>query len=84
MPWCVYIAKTKAERYYTGITNNPEKRITLHNAGEGSQMAREQGPFELVYISSEFSTKSEARKREIQIKGWTRQKKNKLISGEWG
>ena len=46
-------------------------------------MAREQGPFELVYVSAQFPNKSEARKREIQVKGWTKDKKKKLISGEW-
>ncbi|OHA53535.1 MAG: hypothetical protein A2991_03900 [Candidatus Terrybacteria bacterium RIFCSPLOWO2_01_FULL_58_14] len=83
MAWYVYIAKTKNERYYTGITNNTERRIALHNGGEGSRMAREQGPFELVYVSAQFPNKSEARKREIQVKGWTKDKKKKLISGEW-
>jgi len=46
-------------------------------------MAVQQGPFVLVYVSKEFPNKSLARKREIQIKKWTRDKKEKLISGEW-
>jgi predicted GIY-YIG superfamily endonuclease len=83
MNWYVYIAKSRLDFYYTGITNNPEKRILKHNNGQGSQMAKQQGPFVLMYVSPEFPNKSEARKREDQIKGWTRYKKEKLISGTW-
>ena len=81
--WYVYIAKAKTGRYYTGITTNPNKRIIKHNSGKGSRFAIEQGPLELVYISKAFPDKSEVRKREIQIKGWSREKKLKLIIGVW-
>jgi predicted GIY-YIG superfamily endonuclease len=83
MNWYVYIAKAKTGRYYTGITNNPGARVIKHNQGKGSRFAQQQGPFVLVYTSPPFPNKSEARKREIQIKGWTRDKKEKLIKGEW-
>ena len=83
MKWYVYIAEAANGRYYTGITPYPEARIVKHNRGEGSQMARQQGPFVLIYKSQPFSTKSEARKKEMQIKGWSRNKKEKLIKGEW-
>jgi len=64
-PWFVYIAKAHTGRYYIGITNNPARRIEKHNAGQGSQFARDQGPFELVYVSLPLNSKSDARKREI-------------------
>ena len=83
MNWFVYIAKAKTGRFYTGITNDPGKRIGKHNSGKGSRMANQQGPFELVYTSATFPNKSEARKREIQVKGWTVEKKIRLINGEW-
>ena len=83
MSWYVYIAKARTGYYYTGITNNPEQRIIKHNSGKGADMAIKQGPFELVYVSSKFSDKSSARKREIQLKRWARDKKEKLIKGEW-
>lgn len=83
MAWYVYIAKTRTSRYYTGITTNPEKREFKHNTGKGVRMATQQGPFKIVYTSSPFLNKSTARKREIQIKGWSKDKKTKLISGEW-
>jgi len=83
MNWYVYIAKTKTERYYTGITTDSEKRLIKHNKGKGARLAIQQGPFNLIYTSQSFLNKSEARKREAQIKGWSREKKEKLISGEW-
>ena len=81
--WFVYIAKAHTRRYYIGITNNPARRIEMHNIGQGSQFARDQGPFIFVYVSMPMQSKSDARKREIQLKGWSRIKKEKLVSGEW-
>lgn len=83
MLWYVYIAQAKTGRYYTGITTDPNQRILKHNKGAGSRLAQQQGPFNLVYKSLPFTNKSEARKREIQIKGWTKSKKRRLINGEW-
>jgi putative endonuclease len=80
--WYVYIAQTGTGYYYTGVSNDVAKRIEKHNSGHGSKFARMHGDFRLVY-TSEPATKSEALKREIQIKGWTRAKKKKLISGDW-
>jgi predicted GIY-YIG superfamily endonuclease len=81
--WYVYICESKAGYYYTGIAINPHARLVRHNTAQGAKMARDQGDFSMIYVSKPFSTKSEARKREIQIKGWTRLKKEKLINGEW-
>lgn len=45
-------------------------------------MAVNQGPFTLVYTSLPLPDQSSARKKEIEIKSWTRTKKIKLINGE--
>lgn len=81
--WYVYITKAKTQRFYTGITTNPKERIIKHNLGRGSRFAINQGPLELVYTSNPFLSKNEARKREVQIKNWSREKKLKLITGSW-
>ena len=81
--WFVYIAQAQTGAYYVGITTDTGERIAKHNRGDGSRMAILQGPFILRYTSLPFQTKSEARRREAQIKGWSRAKKKKLISGEW-
>lgn len=79
--WCVYIARARTGKFYTGITNNVQRRISIHNQFKGSKFAKDQGRFTLVYVSEPFENKSFARKREIQIKGWCREKKIKLING---
>lgn len=76
--WFVYIAKAKKDKFYTGISTNPKQRITEHNIGKGSKFAVNNGPLVLVYISRPFPNKSEVRKREVQIKNWSRVKKLNL------
>lgn len=79
--WFLYIAQARTGRFYVGISPNPQKKVVKTQLRKGSQFAKDQGPFVLVYISPPFPNKSEARKREIQIKGWSREKKPKLING---
>lgn len=81
--WYVYIAEAKTGRYYVGITTDPKRRISDHNRGRGSKLAIDQGEFTLKYVSNSFESKSKARLREIQIKRWTRKKKEMLIAGKW-
>jgi predicted GIY-YIG superfamily endonuclease len=83
MQWYVYIAKAASNYYYVGISPDPKERIIRHNTGNGSQMAKQHGTFSLLYTSSAFPNKSEARKREVQLKGWSREKKENLIKGDW-
>jgi len=83
MPWFVYIARSRSGRLYVGMTTNPQSRVARHNAGRGARLAQIEGPFDLRYVSSPFDERSDARKREMQIKAWTRAKKEKLIRGEW-
>lgn len=80
-PWFLYIAQARTGRFYVGITTNPNERLIEHNSGKGARFATQQGPFTLVYVSQPFPNKSEVRRREIQVKGWTREKKLKLVNG---
>lgn len=65
--WIVYILQSeKFGRYYIGHTANLEKRILDHNSGK-TRSTKGYAPYSLVY-KEEFSTKSEAYKREMQIK----------------
>ncbi len=81
--WYVYIASSKAGKLYVGISTDVNRRIIEHNSGQGSRFAKQNGELKLVYVSEPMPNQSEARKREIQLKGWTRTKKLKLISGEF-
>ena len=64
---------------YTGITTNVTERVERHNRKKASRYTRMRLPVELVY-QEDLSDKSFARKREIQIKNWTRAKKLALIA----
>jgi putative endonuclease len=81
--WYVYILECEDGSYYTGLTSNPINRHDQHFGGLGSAYTIKHKPKEMVYIE-EWEDLDAAREREIQIKGWTRMKKEKLISGEWG
>ena len=74
-----YILKCSDGTYYTGWTNNLEKRVSDHNLGRGAKYTKARRPVELIYYE-EFITKEEAMKREYAIKHLTRQKKEQLIS----
>lgn len=81
MPWYLYIAEARTGNYYVGITTEPERRIRDHNNGKGARMAKNQGPFTLIYTSPPLKNQSIARKKEIEVKSWPRAKKQKLIAG---
>ena len=76
-----YILKCKDGSFYTGWTNNLEKRIKDHNAGKGAKYTKSRCPVELVYYET-FDTKEEAMRREYAVKQLSRIKKIQLISGE--
>ncbi len=84
----VYIVKCADGTFYTGYTTALLKRVSEHN-GEGksktSKMAgarytRPRRPVLLVYSES-FTNRSEALKREYEIKQLIRSEKEKLIQG---
>lgn len=75
-----YILKCCDGTYYTGWTNNLERRLRDHNLGKGAKYTKVRRPVTLVYFE-EFLTKEEAMKREYAIKQLKRKQKEILISG---
>ena len=73
-----YILLCADGTYYTGWTNDPCRRLHIHNAGRGAKYTRSRLPVELVYLES-FETKEEAMSREWRIKHLTRLQKQELI-----
>ncbi|MDD4343526.1 MAG: GIY-YIG nuclease family protein [Eubacteriales bacterium] len=73
-----YILECKDGTYYTGWTNNLEKREETHNKGLGAKYTKSRLPVKVVYFET-FDKKEEAMKREWQIKKLTRTKKMKLF-----
>ena len=76
-----YIVKCSDGSFYTGWTNNVEKRVKAHNEGKGAKYTKSRRPVELIYYE-EFQTKEEAMSREYTIKRMTRQKKELLVRGK--
>ena len=74
----VYIVRCSDNSLYTGYTNNIEVRINKHNAGKGAKYTKTRRPVVLVYQEM-YDKKSEALRREYEIKTFTRQRKLKLI-----
>jgi putative endonuclease len=74
-----YIVRCKDGTYYTGWTNDLEKRLKAHNSGNGGKYTRNRFPVELVY-SEKFPTKQESQRREYAIKQLSRQAKETLIA----
>jgi putative endonuclease len=79
--WYVYMLRCKNRSLYTGITTNLKARVAKHNAGKGARYTRAFGPVKLVY-SQTMLTGTAARKREAEIKSWTRARKERLLTGK--
>lgn len=73
-----YILECKDGTYYTGWTNNLDKRLKDHNEGKGAKYTKPRLPVSLIYYEK-FQTKEEAMRREYAIKRMSRSEKNKLV-----
>lgn len=72
--WVVYILLCKDGSFYTGVTNNLEKRTLEHKQGKGGRYTRSHKVIKLIY-QEKLPTHSKALKREIEIKKWSRARK---------
>ncbi|MFW5953425.1 MAG: GIY-YIG nuclease family protein [Candidatus Natronoplasma sp.] len=77
--WYLYILRLSDGSLYTGITKDIERRIKQHEEGKGSKYVRSRLPCNLVYIE-EMENRSEALRREAEIKKWSKKKKEELVS----
>ena len=78
--WHLYILRCRDGSLYTGYTNDLDARIAAHNAGRGAKYTASRRPVHLVY-SEPVESKAEAMRRELQIKRWTKAKKEALVAG---
>ncbi len=74
----LYILRGYKNHLYVGVTQNFDARIKRHKSGDGAEFTKRNKVFQLAYKEI-FKTLTEARKREAQIKGWRREKKENLI-----
>lgn len=76
-----YILRCGDGSLYTGYTDDPIRREAVHNSGKGAKYTRARLPVRLVYTEA-FETKSEALRRENEIKRLTRMEKLALINNK--
>ncbi|EFI42216.1 GIY-YIG nuclease family protein [Peptoniphilus sp. oral taxon 386] len=78
MNYFVYILECSDKTLYTGYTVDLSKRILLHNSKLGAKYTRGRTPVTLKYFEK-FNNKSDALKREIEIKKLSKIQKLNLI-----
>ena len=74
----VYMLRNSYNDLYIGITDDPSRRLKCHNENRGALFTKRDSVFSIVFLE-EHPTLVDARKREIQIKKWRRDKKEMLI-----
>jgi len=76
-PYYVYIVECLDGTYYTGYTNNLNRRMKEHKSGRGSRWCKAHGFRSYSYIQCGFS--KDARRIERKIKRWSKKKKKKVF-----
>ena len=80
-PYYCYILRCADGTLYTGITNDLERRVAVHNKGKGGAYTASRLPVEPVYTEL-IGSKGDALRRELEIKSLTRSQKLALVNGE--
>ncbi len=73
-----YLARCDDGSLYAGTCVDLAKREQKHNSGSGAKYTRSRRPVQIVH-SEEYESLSEARRRESEVKKWTKQKKESLV-----
>ncbi|UAB77084.1 GIY-YIG nuclease family protein [Erythrobacter sp. SCSIO 43205] len=79
--WC-YILRCSDAKYYTGHTDDLERRIAEHQAGGYCDFTSRRLPAELLWAQN-FPTRHEALETELKVKKWSRAKKEALANSDW-
>ena len=79
MSFFTYILECSDKTYYVGCTNNIERRIRQHNQSKwGAHYTKLRRPVNVRFVEK-FETLIAARRREKELKGWKREKKERLL-----
>ena len=76
--WVLYILQCGDGTLYTGITDDLPRRFAAHTEGKGAKYTRGRGPLTIVYQENCLD-RSQASKREYEVKQLTRLEKLALI-----
>lgn len=79
MAYYFYLARCADNSLYSGFCIDLKEREMKHNEGKGAKYTRARLPVSIVY-SEEFNTRSDALKREAEVKKWKKEKKERLLS----
>jgi putative endonuclease len=82
MAFWVYILKCADGRYYAGHTDDLNRRIAQHHAGQGGDFTARRRPVTLAWCG-DTSTREEALEMERRLKPWSRAKKEAWIAGDF-
>lgn len=80
--WFVYILRCENGDFYTGVSDNVERRLKEHPSGKGGRFTKISGAKDFLFVEKHLN-KVSAFKREAQIKRWTRRKKIALMQGNF-
>ena len=78
----MYILECSDGSYYTGSTNDINRRLTEHQTGNGANHTKKRLPVKLVYCKY-FKYVADAFYYEKQVQGWSRKKKEALMHGHF-
>ena len=82
MAFYVYILRCADGSYYTGHTDDIDRRLAQHQSGAIRGYTYERRPIELMW-ADHVPTREEALTAELKIKGWSRAKKEAWIAKNW-
>ena len=77
--WVLYILECRDGTLYTGITDDLDRRLSVHSTAKGAKYTRGRGPFILRYTEN-CEDHSHALRRELQVKSLSRQQKLELFN----
>ena len=78
----VYMVRCRDATLYTGYARDPERRAKAHNVGRGAKYTARRLPVTLVYTEA-CASRSDALKREYEIKSLTRAEKEALATRQF-
>mgnify|MGYP000005529005 CR=1 FL=1 len=77
--WWVYVLECRDGSYYTGITNDLDRRLEMHNKGRGAKYTRSRLPV-IMLAWWPFQTRSEALKEEYAFKQLDKKEKIRRVN----
>ena len=76
-----YVLRCDDGSLYTGYTTDISRRVEEHNLGQGAKYTKSRTPVRLVRVEL-FNEKGEAMSREHEIKQFSKENKEAIVSEE--